>query len=80
MFIVVGIIGLSSPWSAAAEVPVVDGLTTAVTPVLGAVRTIDPVPVNPPIRKGKVPEPSSLILLGAAVAGLAIWRWKSTKV
>ena len=26
-----------------------------------------------------VPEPSSVILLAAALAGLAIWRWKSTK-
>jgi PEP-CTERM motif len=32
-----------------------------------------------PEKCGSVPEPSSVILLAAALAGLAIWRWKSTK-
>lgn len=32
-----------------------------------------------PQKCGSVPEPSSVILLSAALAGLAIWRWKSTK-
>ncbi len=33
---------------------------------------------NQPQKCGSVPEPSSLILLGVAVGGLAIWRWRSS--
>ena len=80
MFIMVGILGLGSPWSAAAEEKVVDGviLKKEQPPVTKEPKD----PGEKPKKDGKVPESSSLILLGAGLAGLGIWAWRrnSSKV
>ena len=70
------IVGLSGGLAAAQST--VDGLTTTVRPVV-----VEPLrPILDPKPVYRVPESSSLILLGAGFAGLALWTWRkrSTKI